>query len=178
LRFALLASAPFIVILDADFARGLISEERTSILLRGSQACHPTDTTILEIKPEQSWVERGAGSYRSCSIVSYKSTGMHWGCICVGTCGTYRRESLVPFGARLRISMSEDVHTGFNVLNDGWRVKYILCALQLVCPDNLSSFSPNNTMVCWEYIVVLNRDWRSNLTVMQKVAFLSGMLYY
>jgi cellulose synthase/poly-beta-1,6-N-acetylglucosamine synthase-like glycosyltransferase len=51
--------------------------------------------------------------------------------------------------------MSEDVHTGFNVLNDGWRVKYIpVCLATGVCPDNLSSFSPNNTMVRWEYIVV------------------------
>jgi cellulose synthase/poly-beta-1,6-N-acetylglucosamine synthase-like glycosyltransferase len=50
--------------------------------------------------------------------------------------------------------MSEDVHTGFNVLNDGWRVKYIpVCLATGVCPDNLSS-SPNNIDGRWEVHVV------------------------
>jgi hypothetical protein len=78
LRFQASNICTFIVILDADFARGS-DEERTYYSEDPKLAILQTPQ-FFEIKPEQSWVERGAGSYRSCSIVSYKSTGMHWGC--------------------------------------------------------------------------------------------------
>jgi hypothetical protein len=52
-----------------------------------------------------------------------------------------------------------------------------VCLATGVCPD-LSSFLPAGTWCAGRYIVVLNRDFKSNLTVMQKVAFLSGMLYW
>jgi cellulose synthase/poly-beta-1,6-N-acetylglucosamine synthase-like glycosyltransferase len=54
--------------------------------------------------------------------------------ICV-RCGTYRRTALEPFGGTAAID-SEDVHTGFHVLDAGWHVKYIpVCLASGVCPD-------------------------------------------
>jgi cellulose synthase/poly-beta-1,6-N-acetylglucosamine synthase-like glycosyltransferase len=49
LRFAFArTSAPFIVILDADFCpRSDFLKNVLPYFLRGSQACHPTDTAIL-----------------------------------------------------------------------------------------------------------------------------------
>jgi cellulose synthase/poly-beta-1,6-N-acetylglucosamine synthase-like glycosyltransferase len=184
LRFAFArTSAPFIVILDADFCPRsdflknvlpYFSEDPKLAILQTPQ--------FFEIKPEQSWVERGAGIVQELfyRLVQVNRDALG-AAICVGTCGTYRRESLVPFGGTAQISMSEDVHTGFNVLNDGWRVKYIpVCLATGVCPDNLSSFFSQQMRWCaGSTSLFLNSDfWKSNLTVMQKVAFLSGMLYY
>lgn len=43
--------------------------------------------------------------------------------ICVGTCGVYRREALAPFGGTAAIGYSEDVHTGFNCIQLGYKVR-------------------------------------------------------
>ena len=43
--------------------------------------------------------------------------------ICVGTCGVYRRAALAPFGGTAAIGYSEDVHTGFNCTQLGYKVR-------------------------------------------------------
>jgi cellulose synthase/poly-beta-1,6-N-acetylglucosamine synthase-like glycosyltransferase len=88
---------------------------------------------------------------------------------------------LEPFGGTAEIGYSEDVHTGFSVVNDGWKLKYIpLNLAKGVCPYELKSFfsqqyrwALGSTTLCFN-----PHFWSSRLTFRQKACFLSGMLYF
>lgn len=176
-------TSPFITILDADFC------PRPDFLINVIPyfASKPNLAILqtpqfFKIRPEQTWVERGAAATQELFYRLVQVNRDAFGAaICVGTCGTYRRAALEPFGGTAAIDYSEDVHTGFNVLNDGWKVKYVpVCLAAGVCPDNLPSFFIQQyRWAMGSTTLFLNCEfWRSSLTTMQKVSYMTGMLYY
>lgn len=176
-------TAPYIAIFDADFCprRDYFKEIMPYFYYDSSIAIVQTPQ-FFEVRPDQTWVERAAGSvqelfYRFIQV----SRDTFGGAVCVGTCAVYRREALEPFGGTAEIGFSEDVHTGFSVVNSGWKLKYIpLNLAKGVCPYELKSFfsqqyrwALGSTTLCFN-----PNFWKSNLTMRQKVCFLSGMLYF
>lgn len=136
----------------------------------------------FRITGKQTWVEQGAGAVQELFYRVVQINRNRWGAsICVGSNAVYRREALVEVGGTAEIGFSEDVHTGFYAVTRGWQVRYLpLCLACGVCPDTPRAFFSQQMRWCMGSTTLLtNMDfWRSNLGVIQKVCYLSGMMYY
>jgi len=184
MRYAFqLTHGDFILVLDADFCpRPDFLKETIPSFLEDHTVAIVQTPQFFRVLPDQTWVEKGAGYiqelfYRLIQVNRQKFGGA----ICVGTNAVYRREALEPFGGTALIDYSEDVHTGFNIMTDGWNIKYMpLCLAAGICPDNLPGFFIQQYRWAMGSITLfLNKEfWKSRLTVMQKICYLSGMLYY
>lgn len=173
----------FILILDADFCpRPDFLAETIPYFLDEKVAIVQTPQ-FFQDAPGMPWIQRGAGSIQELFYRMIQVNRNHFGAsICVGTCAVYRREALLPFGGTYPIGHSEDVHTGFNLLKHGWKVVYIPIILSAgICPEDISSFFTQQYRWCTgSTTLFLNRElfWRTKLSFMQRICFLSGMLYY
>ena len=173
----------FILILDADFCpRPDFLSETLPYFLEPTVAIVQTPQ-FFRVESNMSWIQRGAGSIQELFYRMIQVNRNHYGAsICVGTCAVYRRAALEPFGGTYPIEHSEDVHTGFNLLKHGWKVVYIPINLSAgSCPDHISSFFMQQLRWCsGSTSLFLNKElfWKTKLTIMQRLCFLSGMLYY
>ena len=177
-----MTSGEIITIFDADFCpRPEFLTETTTYFQDENLAICQTPQ-FFRWRKNQTWVEQGAGVtqelfYRMVQV----NRNRFGGSICVGTCGVYRRSSLEPFGGTAAIGFSEDVHTGFNCVNNGQDLKYIPVVLSMgACPDEPRAFFMQQYRWCMGSTTLLTNPefWRSNLTKIQKLCFLGGMMYY
>jgi cellulose synthase/poly-beta-1,6-N-acetylglucosamine synthase-like glycosyltransferase len=184
LRYAFsITDSEFFVIFDADFCpRTDFLKDVLPYFKHDPKIAIVQTPQFFKVKKEQTWVEQGAGIVQELFYRLVQVNRNKFGAsICVGTCGTYRRSSLVPFGGTAAIGYSEDVHTGFSVLKTGWKVTYIPIVSSMgVCPDSLPAFFIQQyRWAMGSTTLFLNPEfWKSDLTVMQKVCYLTGMLYY
>lgn len=175
-------SGDFILILDADFApssnmlRDLIPyfrDEKTAIV---------QSPQFFRVLSTQNWIEKGAGYIQELFYRLIQVSRNTWGAsICVGTCAVYRRKALEPFGGTAPIAYSEDLHTGFMLLEKGWKVMYIPINLAAgLCPDNVSSFFTQQYRWCMgsTSLFMTKRFWTAPITMMQRLCYSSGMMYY
>lgn len=183
LRYAFArTNGEFILILDADFT------PRADLLW--DLLPHMNDRSVAIVQSPQyfaelstsTWVEKGAIFiqeifYRLVQV----SRDTFGAAICCGSCALYRRTPLEPFGGTALIGYSEDMHTGFNVVDAGWRVKYVPLNLAAgVNPGHVSAFfSQQYRWAMGSLTLFFNpRFWKSHLSWRQKLCYLSGMLYY
>lgn len=131
---------------------------------------------------EQTWVEQGASATQELFYRIVQVNRDRWGAaICVGSNALYRRGALEEVGGTAEIGHSEDVHTGFYALTRGHRLKYIPLALACgVSPDTPRAFFSQQMRWCAGSTTLLTNPefWKSDLNVMQKICFMSGMMYY
>jgi cellulose synthase/poly-beta-1,6-N-acetylglucosamine synthase-like glycosyltransferase len=172
-----------ILVLDADFCpRPEMLMELTQYMKSDPKIAILQTPQYFSVDKDQTWLERGAGYvqelfYRLIQV----SRDSFDAAICVGTCAVYRREALVPHGGTAAIAYSEDVHTGFNVAHDGWKVKYVpINYAKGICPDDGPSYFMQQYRWCMgSTTLCTNREfWNSRLTFMQKLCYASGFLYY
>lgn len=173
----------FIVILDADFApRPDFIRETLPYMLSNPKIAIVQTPQYFDVKESMGWVEAGAGFVQELFYRLIQVTRDTWGAsICAGSCALYRRKALEPFGGTYNIGYSEDLHTGWTVMDAGWTVKYIPVVLAKgLCPDKLGSFFSQQYRWCMgSFTLMLNpKFWTSNLTLMQKSCFAMGMSYY
>ncbi|SPQ22639.1 0a405a10-4426-4c9b-b3d3-717f39b25744 [Thermothielavioides terrestris] len=173
----------FFAIFDADFCprpdflRELVVEhladDRTAIV---------QSPQFFRVTDEQTWVEQGAGATQELFYRVVQVNRNRWGAsICVGSNAVYRRAALVDVGGTAEIGFSEDVHTGFGAVDRGWKVKYVpLCLATGICPNTPRSFF--SQQMRWARgsttLLTTKHFWVSNLTLMQKICYLCGLLYY
>jgi cellulose synthase/poly-beta-1,6-N-acetylglucosamine synthase-like glycosyltransferase len=172
-----------ILVLDADFTpRFDMLLEMVPYMVTDKKIAIVQSPQYFSIRDGQTWVEKGASYIQELFYRMIQTSRDSFGAsICVGTCALYRRSSLDPFGGTAPIEYSEDVHTGFMVCDAGWKIKYIPINLSKgVCPETLSQFFIQQYRWATGSIsLFLNKKfWKSNLTLMQKACYLSGMLYY
>ncbi len=173
----------YFLILDADFCPDprMLQFMVTDMEINCGVAILQTPQ-FFSIEKGQTWVEKGAGFIQELFYRLVQVSRNKWGAsICVGTCALYRREALEPFGGTAEIGYSEDVHTGFMLVNNGWKLKYSPHILSKGnCPSTTSSFFVQQYRWATGSIsLFLNKVfWKSNLTIVQKGCYLSGMLYY
>lgn len=175
------SSSDFIAVFDADFC------PRPDFLLE-LMPYMTEDVAIVQspqffsVTPDQTWVERGAGYIQEFFYRIVQVSRNTWSAaICVGSNAIYRRAALEPHGGTYPIAYSEDVHTGFMVTNDGWRVSYVpLCLAKGTCPNDVKSFFLQQyRWATGSLSLMMNPTfWRSRLSVMQKMCYFSGQLYY
>ena len=182
IRYAFgLTKGEFITIFDADFCP-------RPDFLQVLMGHFTPDTAIIQspqyftLDPHQTWIEQGAAYIQELFYRIVQVSRNHWGAaICVGSNAIYRREALAPFGGTYAIEYSEDVHTGFMVMNAGWKLKYIpLNMAKGVCPDTVKAFFMQQyRWAMGSLTLLLNKEfWRSRLTPMQKACYFSGFLFY
>jgi cellulose synthase (UDP-forming) len=100
---------------------------------------------------------------------------------CCGSNAIYRRKALASVGGIAQIEHSEDMYTGFKLLNSGWKVKYVPLILAIgLCPDNLQSYFHQQQRWCNGSVSLIldKKFWQSQLSFSQKLCFISGFLYY
>jgi cellulose synthase (UDP-forming) len=103
------------------------------------------------------------------------------GAICVGSCALYRRKALEEVGGTAQVEHSEDVHTGFTLINKGWKLKYFPIVLSKgVCPDDMHAFFKQQTRWCQGSMsmMVNSEFWQSKVSINTKLCFISGFLFY
>ncbi|KAJ7094790.1 nucleotide-diphospho-sugar transferase [Mycena epipterygia] len=178
-----LTSGDFFTIFDADFCpRSDFFEEILPIVRKEPDIAILQTPQFFRPCPEQTWVEQGASATQELFYRVIEVNRDRWGAaICVGSNAIYRRSALEAVGGTAEIGHSEDVHTGFFAMTRGWRVKYIPLALACgVSPDNARAYFSQQMRWCTGSTTLLSNPefWRSKLTWVQKICFLTGMLYY
>lgn len=184
LRYAFArTSGEFIIIFDADFApRPDFINELIPYFYADPQTAIVQSPQYFEIKENQSNVQKGAAYVQEVFYRLIQVSRNHWGAsVCVGTNAIYRRIALEPFGGTAPIAHSEDMHTGFAVVVNGWKVSYVPINLAKgLCPDRLPSFFIQQYRWCLgsTSLFFSRRFWTDPLPFMVRLCYLSGMLYY
>ncbi|PPR03338.1 hypothetical protein CVT24_012578 [Panaeolus cyanescens] len=173
----------FFVIFDADFCpRKDFIDEMIPYMNVDPDIAIVQSPQFFRPSNEQTWVEQGASATQELFYRVVQVNRDRWGAsICVGSNAMYRRSALAEVGGTAEIGHSEDVHTGFYALTRGWKLKYIPIPLACgVSPDTPRAFFSQQMRWCSGSTTLLtNMDfWRSDLTIIQKVCYMSGMMYY
>jgi cellulose synthase (UDP-forming) len=175
----------FIIIFDADF------RPRADFIL--DTVPYMADQKVAIIQTPQffdnhydlhkkSKLQAGAGNiqeyfYRIIQV----ARNSYGGSICVGSCALYRRTALAEVGGTAQVEHSEDVHTGFSLINKGWKLKYFPLVLSKgVCPDDMHAFFKQQTRWCQGSMsMMVNPEfWRSKISLMTKLCYISGFIFY
>ena len=173
----------FFAVFDADFCPrpDFLQELMPYHLYDTKIAIVQTPQYFRSVK-EQTWVEQGAGSVQEFFYRVVQTTRDAWGAsICVGSNAVYRRSALAAVGGTAEIAFSEDVHTGYQAVDRGWKVKYIPIVLACgVCPDTPRALFSQQMRWCRGSTTLLTQKtfYKSNLTWMQKFCYVTGFLYY
>jgi cellulose synthase/poly-beta-1,6-N-acetylglucosamine synthase-like glycosyltransferase len=173
----------FILILDADFCpRYDFLTEALPYFAEHSDVGIIQTPQYFEILPSQPWIQKGAAYIQELFYRLIQVNRNTWDAsICVGTCAIYRRAALNVLGGTYPIEHSEDVHTGFSITDQGYKVKYLPVNLAKgLCPDSIRAFFNQQYRWCTGSTTLLFSDmfWKSKLGFMQRICYLSGMLYY
>ncbi len=183
LRYAFTqTSAPFLVILDADFAprRDFLAE--TLPYLDDPTIAIVQTPQYFRTSPVQTWIERAAGPiqevfYRAVQVARQRLDAA----VCCGTSAVYRRVALEPQGGPTLIPYAEDVHTGLDVRRAGWSMTYLPVLLSTgICPDNLDSFVRQQYRWCSGNVGIVFswRLWSIPMRIPARLTYISGFLYY
>ena len=178
-----MSSGEFILILDADFRpRPEMLRELVPYLLEDGGLAIVQSPQHFEVGQARGWVQAGAGYVQEVFYRLIQPARDKWGAaICVGSCAVYRRAALDEIGGTTLIEHSEDIWTGFQLLDRGWRIKYLPIILAKgTCPESVGSFfTQQYRWCCGSFSLAFSRAfWKSRLTAAQKFCFLGGLFYY
>ena len=132
--------------------------------------------------PAQSWLENAAGSVQEVFYRAIQVGRDRFGAAaCVGTSALYRRAALEAQGGAALIPYAEDVHTGLNVMRDGWSIVYVPLVLSTgICPNRMDAFVRQQYRWCAGNvgIVCSRRLWTVRMSFAARLTFISGFFYY
>lgn len=178
-----LSSGEYILVLDADFApRRDLLNELLPYLQSDRRVAIVQSPQFFRVLNQQNWIERGAGVvqelfYRAIQV-SRQRVG---GAICVGSCAVYRRAALNENGGPTLIEHSEDVHTGFDLRQLGWDLRYVPIALATgLCPNTAGAFQVQQYRWCSGSLSLLSskKFWSARLRLRTRMCYFAGFLYY
>jgi len=172
--------AEFYVILDADFVprRDFLAETLPYFDDPGIGIVQ-TPQFFRPASPH-TWVERAAGPMQEVFYRSMQPSRDSFGAaVCVGSCAVYRRAAIQAAGGPALIAYAEDVHTGLDVISQGWSVKYIPVNLATgASPNSVDAFAHQQYRWCLGSTTPLRRLWKIPMSAQARAAYLSGFLYY
>lgn len=179
------STGDFIIIYDADFAPhpDFINELLPYMCdplvgIIQSPQYFQTDDEVHS----RSWLEYGASHaqedfYRFIQVARSRLGAP----ICCGSNAIYRRKALDSIGGTVQIEHSEDAYTGFELLTKGWKVKFVPIILAVgLCPADIHSyFHQQHRWASGSLSLMLSKKfWTSNISIAQKLCFISGFMYY
>jgi cellulose synthase (UDP-forming) len=175
----------FIVILDADF------KPREDFIIDTLPYMQDPKIGIVQTPQffdshyrlhQKSALQAGAGNIQEYFYrIIQTSRNAFGGSICVGSCALYRRKALNEVGGTAQVEHSEDVHTGFSLVNKGWKLKYMPLILSKgVCPDDMHAFFKQQTRWCSGSMSMMTNPqfWQSKIPLMTKLCYISGFAFY
>jgi cellulose synthase (UDP-forming) len=175
----------FLVILDADF------KPRSDFLIDTVPYMENPKIGIIQTPQffdnhselhRRSPLTSGAGNIQEYFYrIIQNSRNTFGGSICVGSCALYRRKALEEVGGTAQVEHSEDVHTGFSLVDKGWTLKYMPLPLSKgVCPEDMHSFFKQQTRWCSGSMsmMVNPKFWKSKISVLTKMCYISGFMFY
>ncbi len=170
----------FFVILDADFA------PRRDFLAETLPYFDDPKIGIVQtpqfFRPDSghTWVERAAGPMQEVFYRSMQTSRDSFGAaVCVGSCAVYRRKAIQAAGGPALIAYAEDVHTGLDVISEGWSLKYVPVNLATgSSPTTVDAFAHQQYRWCLGSTTPLRRLWKVPMSARARAAYLSGFLYY
>ena len=177
------SSGEFVVILDADFApRQDFLDETLPYMDKYPGLGIVQTPQYFRQELKQSWMERGAGAVQELfyRVVQVSQDRLD-GAICAGSCGLYRRAALDSIGGGTLIEHSEDLHTGFDLYRQGWRLRYLPIALATgICPPGPDSFLTQQYRWCagTMSLVSSRKFWSARLKFSTLCCYVSGFCYY
>jgi cellulose synthase (UDP-forming) len=170
----------FFVILDADFAprRDLLAE--TLPYFDDPRVGIVQTPQFFRPDSRHTWVERAAGPMQEVFYRSMQTSRDTFGAaVCVGSCAVYRRAAIHAAGGPALIAYAEDVHTGLDVMSQGWSLKYIPVNLATgSSPSSVDAFAHQQYRWCLGSTTPLRRLWKMPMPARARAAYLSGFLYY
>jgi cellulose synthase (UDP-forming) len=178
-----MSDSEFILLLDADFApRTDLLDETLPYFDAFADVGIVQTPQYFHVVDEQTWVERGAGAvqelfYRSIQTVRARRDGA----ICCGSCAVYRRGALDQNGGMSLAEHSEDLHTGFDLYQLGWRMRYLPVSLSTgTSPDNILAFIGQQYRWCSGTLGLLKerKFWSARLSLHSRVCYLAGLAWY
>lgn len=176
------SSGDYILVLDADFVPRYDALFELAPYLDEPDVAIVQSPQYFDVSKDMNWLQRAAGATQ---ILFYRwvqpSRDRSSAAICVGTSALYRRQALNESGGFALIGHSEDVHTGFNLMKVGFRVRYVpVIVTKGLCPDTLDQFLTQQYRWCTGSMSLLfSRAFhRTQLTFAQRACFWSGFLYY
>src|SRR5215472_2357294 len=172
--------AEFYVILDADFVprRDFLAETLPYFDDPGIGIVQ-TPQFFRPASPH-TWVERAAGPMQEVFYRSMQTSRDSFGAaVCVGSCAVYRRAAIQAAGGPALIAYAEDVHTGLDVISQGWSLKYIPVNLATgASPNSVDAFAHQQYRWCLGSTTPLRRLRTVPMPVRARAAYFSGFLYY
>lgn len=179
------SNGDYIIIFDADFAPHkdfiyhllpYMLDEDVAIVQS------PQYFQVSDKVHSDSYLEFGAGNIQEDFYrVIQPARDRFNGAICVGSNAIYRRKALLEVGGPAQIEHSEDVHTGFDLIARGWKIKYVPLILAIgLCPDTFHAFFHQQNRWCTGSMSMLTskKFWAAKLPITTKLCYISGFMYY
>jgi cellulose synthase/poly-beta-1,6-N-acetylglucosamine synthase-like glycosyltransferase len=101
--------------------------------------------------------------------------------MCVGTNAIYKREAVKKMGGVAPLEHSEDIHTGFNLVKDGWQLKYLpLVLAKGSAPSTINAYF--NQQYRWGLGTLMQlfdkSFWFAKIPLIIKFNYINAILYY
>ena len=173
----------FLVIFDADFApRDDFLTELLPHMDHDPTLGIVQSPQYFRVDARQTWMERGAGAVQELfyRVVQVSRDQLN-AAICVGSCAVYRRKALDAIGGTALIEHSEDVHTGFDLAQAGWGLRYVPIPLAAgLCPEDPDSFFFQQYRWCTGSMSLMTsrKFWETRLRPSTRLCYISGFCYY
>jgi cellulose synthase/poly-beta-1,6-N-acetylglucosamine synthase-like glycosyltransferase len=103
------------------------------------------------------------------------------GTLCCGSNAIFRRTALAQVGGMSLVEHCEDAHTGFDLTDLGWVVRYVPVILAIgVCPDNAHAYFHQQHTWCSGCLAPLfsKKFWRSAVSWKVKACYIGCALGY
>lgn len=169
----------FIVIFDADFCPRPDFLAEILPYFRVDPGIGIVQTPqFFRTDRRQGWVEKAGNAVQEIFYRNIQVARDTFGtAVCCGTCAVYRRAALEPDGGFATVPYAEDEHTGLNVRQHGYTVRYIPVALAAgLSPATPDTFVRQQYRWCSGTFSTLRRWPKARLRV--RLTYAAGLFYY
>lgn len=127
----------------------------------------------------QTWVERAGNATQEVFYRNIQPARDYFGAsVTCGTCAVYRRRALEPDGGFAEVPYAEDEHTGLNVREHGWQVRYIpVCLAAGMSPETVDGYVRQQYRWCSGTFSTMRR-WPRHSGLRLWFTYASGLFYY
>jgi len=173
----------YILLLDADFTpRPDLLDETLPYMDAFPDTGIVQTPQFFRVLDHQTWIERGGGTLQEHFFRSIQMSRTRKGAAtCCGSCAVYRRKALEQNGGMSLAEHSEDLHTGFDLMTLGWRLRYLPLTLATGnSPDNVLAFLNQQYRWCSGTLsLVLSRKfWHAKLPLTVRLLFINAYVSF